>query len=195
MSILDGMPSSQAEFHEILELAAPIAQRVIDAMNLSPKAQSIMKLMREGMSLADICGITKEERDALFMKGCNLLRAGNIQEGRDWLTFVHHLEPLDARVIYAIAASYQAEGNVAVAGKLYVHFIALNAANPEGHLRLGECFLSAREYDLAIEHFQIAKDLCERGHGDASAADLAVRLLVHACEKQADHDTAQQTLN
>jgi tetratricopeptide (TPR) repeat protein len=192
MSIIDGMPRSQAEMQEVLRLAAPIVEQMLETAGLSPKAQSILGLMAEGLSLADICDITAEERDAMFIKGCRLIQAGDIAKGRDWLTLLHQLEPMDARVMYAIAFTYQTERNIRVAAQCYVHFIALNAANPEGHLRLGECFLSAREYDRAIEHFQIARDQCELGQGDAAAANHAAKMLAHANEKRATQGMAHQ---
>jgi tetratricopeptide (TPR) repeat protein len=195
MSIIDGMPSSEAELQEMLGLAAPHVARVIDAAKLTPKAKSILDLMAQGLSLADICDITSEQRDAMFIKGCRLIQAGDIEKGRDWLTFLHQLEPMDARVVYAIALTYQTEGNFRAAAKCYVHFIARDATNPEGHLRIGECFLSAREYDRAIEHFQIAKDQCELGKGDAAAAAHAAKMLAHAHEKRAAHGLPRQDSN
>jgi tetratricopeptide (TPR) repeat protein len=192
MSIIDGMLRSEAELHNVLELAAPIVEQMIGAAGLSPKAQSILDLMAQGLSLADICDITSEQRDAMFIKGCRLIQAGDIEKARDWLMFLHQLEPMDAKVVYAIALTYQTEGNIRAAAQCYVHFIARNATNPEGHLRLGECFLSAREYDHAIEHFQIAKYQCELGKGDAAAASHAVKMLTHANEKRAAHGVARQ---
>jgi tetratricopeptide (TPR) repeat protein len=193
MSILDGMPRSQAELQEFLELAIPLTQKLFDAMDLPPEAKSILDLMGKGLSLADIYGLTREERDAMFVRGCQFVQAGDIEKARDWFMFLHQLDPLDARVIYAIAAIYQTRGDVSRAAKLYVHFIALNATNPEGHLRLAECFLSAREYELAVEHFRIAGVLCERGYGNAAAAELAAKMLAHANERRAAQGLARQT--
>jgi tetratricopeptide (TPR) repeat protein len=195
MSLIDGMPRSQAELQNMLESAAPMFAQVLDAAGLSPKAKSILDLMAQGLSLADICDITSEERDAMFVRGCRLIQAGDIEKGRGWLTFLHQLEPMDARVIYAIALTYQTEGNIRAAAQCYVHFIARDATNPEGHLRLGECFLSAREYDHAIEHFQIAKHQCELGKGDAAAASHAAKMLVHAHEKRAAHGMTRPDVN
>ncbi|PDT90845.1 hypothetical protein CO669_07670 [Bradyrhizobium sp. Y36] len=190
MSILDGLPKSEAEWRRLMDAAAPIAQRLIDELELSPKAQSILKLMSEGMALADICGLTQEERDAMFIRGCRMIQAGDVTKGRDWMLMLHQLEPLDARVIYAIALTYQGEGNIALAAKLYVHFIALDAANPEGHLRLGECLLSAREYDGAIAHFAVGERL-SRGTNAAAAAH-AVRMHAHALERRSAHQRLRQ---
>jgi tetratricopeptide (TPR) repeat protein len=192
MSIIDGMPRSQDELQKMLGLAAPMVEQMIDAADLSPKARSILDLMAQGLSLADICDITSEERDAMFIKGCRLIQAGDLERARDWLGFLHQLEPMDARVVYAIALTYQTEGNIRTAAQCYVHFIARDATNPEGHLRLGECFLSSREYDHAIEHFQIAKHQCELGKGDAAAATHAAKMLAHASEKRAGHGSTRQ---
>jgi tetratricopeptide (TPR) repeat protein len=192
MSIVDGMPRSRAELQKATELAAPMIAQIIDAANLSPKARSILDLVAQGLSIADICDITAEERDAMFMKGCRLIQAGELEKGREWLAFLHQLEPMDARVIYAIGLTYQTEGNIRAAAQSYVHFIARDAANPEGHLRLAECLLSAREYDPAIAHFRTAGNLCERGKGDAATAAYAAKMLAHAREKRAVHDMAHQ---
>ena len=185
MSILDGLPRSEAEAKKFVALANATAKRTLDAMSLSAKARGITDLLPKGASPANMCDITSQERDALFAEGCRLVQAGEVDKGRNWLMPVYLLDPLDARVIYVIAVTYQMQGNVGLAAKLYVLFIALNATNPEGHLRLGECLLSAREYDLAVQEFQIASDLCGRGKGDAAMAGHAARMLAHADEKRA----------
>jgi tetratricopeptide (TPR) repeat protein len=192
MSIVDGMPRSLADLQRRLELTAPATQQLFDALDSLPEAKGILEQMGKGLPLADIYGLTQEERDAMFVRGCQLVQAGEIAKGRDWFVFLHQLDPLDARVIYAIAAIHQTQGDFSRAAKLYVHFIALDATNPQGHLRIAECFLSAREYDLAIEHFRIAKVMCDRGHGNAAAAELAARMLAHANERRAAHGLARQ---
>jgi tetratricopeptide (TPR) repeat protein len=192
MSIVDGMPRSRAELQKLLELTAPVVQKIIDALDLPPEAKAVMEQVQKGHPLADIYGLTQEERDAMFVRGCQLLQAGEVEKARDWFIFLHQLDPLDKRMIYAVATIFQTQGDFSRAAKLYVHFIAFDATNPEGHLRLAECFLSAREYDLAIEHFRIAKVMCERGYGNAAAAELAARMLAHANERRAAHGLARQ---
>ena len=192
MSIVDGMPRSQAELRKLLELTAPVIQKVIDALDLPPEAKAVLEQVQKGHPLADIYGLTQQERDAMFVRGCQLLQAGEVEKARDWFIFLHQLDPLDERLIYAIATIFQTQGDFRRAAKLYVHFIAFDATNPEGHLRLAECFLSAREYDLAIEHFRIAKTMCDRGYGNAAAAELAIKMLAHANERRAAHGLARQ---
>jgi len=177
MSILDGMPSSEAELKTAMAIADPAIERFLGELNLTPRQQSVIDLLKEGFSLADIYRISREERDALFLKGGRLIQVGHFQKARDCLTYLYQLEPLDARVIYAIAVTYQAEGDVSRAAKLYVQFLALDATNAEGYLRLGECLMAAGEYDDAADSFKIAKAECERGNGTRSAAALADKML------------------
>jgi Flp pilus assembly protein TadD len=176
MSILDGMPTTQAELNAALEFARPILDGTIREANLSERAQSVLDLMQEGLSLADIMGITKPQRDALLVQGCRLLQVGDVAKARDVLTQLYQLEPTDERTIYALASTYQVEGNFAAAGKLYVLFLALDATNPEGHLRLGECFLGAREYDNAESSFSMAQNFAKSA-GDAACVSHAAKML------------------
>jgi tetratricopeptide (TPR) repeat protein len=190
MAILDGLPRSEAEARQALDVAAPIVQQILDAMDLSPKQREILDLVKQGHSLADIYGLTQEHRDAMFLKGCQLVQAGDIQKGRDWLTYLHMLDPLDARIVYVIAVTHQTDGNFSLAAKLYMYFIALDATNPEGYLRLGECHLSAREYDTALACFEFAKYQCGLGKGDAAAAEHAARMIAHTQDKLQARDDA-----
>jgi tetratricopeptide (TPR) repeat protein len=184
MSILDGLPHSAIEVQKALELVEPIVQQFINTLDLSPKQKEILALVKQGHSIADIYGLTQEHRDAMFAKGCQLVQAGEIKKGRDWLTYLHLLDPRDARIIYVIAVTYQSEGNFTLAAKLYILFLALDPTNVEGYLRLGECHLSARDYDTAIACFEFVKDQCALGKGDIPAANHAAVMLVHAHEKR-----------
>jgi tetratricopeptide (TPR) repeat protein len=185
MSILDGLPSTEAELKGAMEFAAPIVEKMLGGMDLNPRQRSVLELLKEGLSLADILQISKPERDAMFVKACRQIQAGDIAKARDALMTLYQLEPLDARVLYALAVTYQTDGKYDVAGKLYIQFLALDATNAEGYLRLGECFMAAREYDNARESLEIAKSECERGNGNSTAAELATRMLALLAKQRA----------
>ena len=195
MSILDGLPTSAEDMQNAATLATPMIERALAAMNLSPLQRSIMDLVKKGHALADIYGLSQDERDAMFARGCQLLQSGEIEKARDWLLFVHLLNMHDARVIYVIAVTYQTQGNFSIAAKLYASFIALDPTNPEGHLRLGECLLSAREYQAALTSFQRAKNECARGNGAAEAAAHAARMLEHTLAKLAASNATKLVRN
>lgn len=184
MAILDGMPRNQAELRAALEFAAPILDKTVSELNLPERVQSILELMQEGLSLADIYGITKQQRDALLAQAGRFIQLGELGKARDTLTVLYQLEPLDERASYALATTYQLQGDFATAGKLYVQFLALDATNPEGHARLGECFLGAKEYDDAESSFSIAQNFAKSA-GDAACAAYAAKMLEHTRARRA----------
>lgn len=179
MSILDGMPRTEQERNEVLAMAAPMAAAIFAKVKFTPRQQSVIDLMNEGLSLADIMEISKDHRDALLLRGARLFQAGELEKARSLLTVLYQLEPLDSRVLYMLAAIIQKQGDLATAGKAYVHFLALDATNPDGYLRLGECFLAAKEYDEAASTFRTALALCEDGYGAPDSLAHARRMVDH----------------
>jgi tetratricopeptide (TPR) repeat protein len=179
------MPSTEAEMKNAMELAAKVVELSMPRLKFTPKQQSVIDLVKEGMSLADILDITQEERDAMFVQGAQLIQHGELRKARDVLSLLYHLEPLDARVIYALAMTFQLEGDLARAAKLYVQFLALDATNADGSLRLGECHLAAKEFDTAAGCFRVAIAECDRGHGNAATRARAVQLLNHVRQSAA----------
>jgi cytochrome c-type biogenesis protein CcmH/NrfG len=183
MSILDGLPTSELQFKEAVKLAGPMMDRMLDELKVSTKQQNVIDLMMKGVSLADIYGLTKEQREALFLKGCRMIQVGQTKKARDWLAVMFQLDPLDKRVIYALALTFQIEGNVSKAAKLFIYFLGLDPTNPEGYLRLGECFLVAGEHENAHGSFEFAKILCGRGHGNARVAALADKMTAEVAQR------------
>lgn len=183
MSILDGMPIVQNEIDSSSEIGARIAQQFFANAKFSEKQQEVLDLVKEGIFLGEIMGITQDHKDALFAYGIQLIQLGDRKKARDVLLQLYIFDPLDARAIYGLATSYQLDGQFAGAAQLYVQYIALEATNPEGHLRLGECFLAAKEYDNARDCFQNALRLTEKGHGGPQSADHARKMLEIVAER------------
>ena len=111
------------------------------------------ELIRQGHAPADILGLTKAHRDAIMMLGYRAMQAGNVQKARD------------------------------VAAKLFVQYLALDATCAKGHLRLGECFLTAQELERAASCFRVAEAEAERGNGDDNTRRRAEKLLA-ICEER-----------
>lgn len=109
MSTFDRISRPQSEFRALLGGARSLAERVIGAMKPSVKSRSVLDLVSKGALLASILGITDHERDMMFVRSCEMIRAGEIQNARDWLFWLCQLEPFDARVNHAIAISYRIE--------------------------------------------------------------------------------------
>lgn len=177
MSILDGFPTSAKDADHLMQAVGIVTEQLFDVSSASPRAQSILSLLGEGLSLADIFSITQDERDAVLLLACRQMQAGDIASAKPLLTRLVMLEPTDGRALYALAVAHQAGGDPVVAGKLFVYAIALDATNPEGYLRLGECLLANREVEAARGCFEGAKILARSGHGTKAQVDHADRMI------------------
>ncbi len=182
-SLFDGMPKTEAEMLEVQRISATMIGAYVSAGKLSPKAQSIFDALEEGQSLGDIMNITKQEREALLVQGTRQLQAGDLAGAQETLLIAYRLEPTDARAVYALAAAFQAQQEYAYAAKMYLVFLALDATNPQGYLRLGECLMANREFAEAEGFFEAAKALAAgtrtaaavNGHADAMLGAMAAR--------------------
>lgn len=168
-SILDGLPRTQAELQEAHLASAIQFGEIVAQADLTARSRSIIDAMGEGRSLGDVLGITREERDALLVHGFRQLQQGDAAGAQVTLTQLYHIEPMDERVIYALAATYQAQEQYAAAAKLYLCFLAYDATNPQGYLRIAECFLAAREYPEAEAYIEAAR---VQAAGSACEADV-----------------------
>lgn len=185
MGILDGMISSKAEMERSGEYAASILQATMSKLKFTPKTQSVIDLMKEGMSLGDILGVSQQQRDALFVQAVHFMQHREVQKARDILTQLYQFDPLAARTIYALAGTYQMESDFKSAGKLYVSFLALDATNPDGLLRLGECFLGAKEFKEAVSAFEMAGIAAKRDPSKSAQLAMAEKMLAVAKDRLA----------
>lgn len=177
MGLLDNLPKSGEDLIEQLKVSATMMDEIWNRRTHTPKEESIMQMMREGLSFADILNLTKEQRDAIFAHGAKYFQIGELDKATEWMMMLYTMEPLEERALYVLGMIQQTRGKLAEAVQLYVRFLALDATNPEGYLRLGECFLAAREFENAVASFESAKTLCGRGLGTSATLEHAVRML------------------
>ncbi|MGQ3211771.1 MAG: hypothetical protein ACT6U0_10165 [Shinella sp.] len=175
MSILDGAFNDAKTMHGAMEFA----QAVLDQATpqLDEKTRHIIELTADGSSLGDALGITKEQRSALYDLGSRLLQVGETQKAFDVLMRLNQLDPLDERAYYGLGVACQTQGELPKAAKMYVMFLALDATNPLGYLRLGECLLQAQEYADAYVSFEAARDFAQQGLGGPDVLQEALAML------------------
>jgi tetratricopeptide (TPR) repeat protein len=173
MSIIDGAVKKPEDVFKAMEDYDSLLDRTLDRANPTPMQREIVKLIKDGFSLADIFDITQEQRDVLFAQACKMLQVGDSKRARAFLLALLEIEPRDARVMYALAGTFQVEGQYAPAAKIYLYFLSRDATNPEGYLRLGECFLGAKEYENAKAMFAGAHIQAEQGFGGPQTAAYA----------------------
>lgn len=175
MSILEGPFSDRKNMQGAIEFAMRMTQSALP--NLDPDTRRIIELTADGSSLGDALGITKEQKAALLDLGCRLIQVGQLEKAADVLMRLNQLDPLEERAIYALGVVCQTRGELQKAAQMYLQFLALDATNPIGYLRLGECLLAAKEYAEAHAAFATAKDFAASGKGSPSHIAEAQKML------------------
>ena len=175
MSILDG-PFTDGN---VLQGGMEYAMRVIalTAPQLDDDTRRIFELTRDGSTIGDALGVTKEQKTAMLDLGCRLIQAGQMDKAADILLRLTQLDPLEERAHYALGVICQTRGELHKAAQLYLLFLALDATNPMGYLRLGECLLAAKEYREAHSAFNAARKFAEEGKGQPGNLEEALKML------------------
>ena len=78
---------------------------------------------------------------------------------------------------HATREACQTRGELNKAAQMYLQFLGLDATNPMGYLRLGECLLAAKEFSEAQAAFLTAKEFAEEGKGQPGNLEEALKLL------------------
>lgn len=177
MSILNGLYPAQTDMQDIAAISDIYVRDMVAEMPESERIDDILRLTREGLTLADIAGLTKEQLDALLAQGMRFVELGQTQAARDVLQRLNQLDPTDKRAYYVIGTTYQLDGDLARAAHFYMQYIAFDATDPDGYLRLGECLLAAGETENARSALLSAQVFAGEGKGRAGAGERAGLLL------------------
>lgn len=175
MSILDNSYS-----HEIdaAELAAAL-QASIEKIkpNIDAEAGDVLSLLSQGYTLADIMDFGEGHKEALFQLGCRFMLSNDLEQASNIFLTLALLDPLEERAQYGLGVVEQTRGDLPKAAQFFLQFILLNATDPKGYLRLGECLRGANEKEEAKAAFETAKQLAEKGHGSQADVTEAKRQL------------------
>lgn len=166
----------------VIRLASDYFEQIIAGVGL--KDDRIVKGMRDGLTAAQAMGLTRDELSALYAMGFQKLNAGEAAQAQDvflWLTLI---DPLHAPNIYCLGVTLQIQDKAAEAADCFLRFLALDATNPVGYLRYGECKLLLGDPKAAREAFELAEAECLNGHGDEITLSDA-RSKLAALEEQA----------
>lgn len=178
-SILDGLPENEEELRDILAVAEAIFTDMVgEDGGMGDKAMAaIFEQLHKGVPLAHILGLSPDHLDAFFVQALKFFEVGNFMKAQDLGIFLTFSDPTDFRFVYLLAMTYQAQGHVEAAGKAYIQAIALDATNPDGYARLGECFMANNEYDKAKEMFETAMHFSGKGKGSPQTGAHAKAML------------------
>ena len=173
MSILDLGITSPADLERQLGIAAPIINEILNDTGLAEN--NFIKLAQAGYSAKEIFEVTDEEMETLFRFGCQSLEAGDLEKARDVFTKLCQLDGLDSRFPFALGGALQLQGSFALAAKMYLLALALDAMRVDAYVRVGECLIAAGEDSEAREVLEIAMSMS--GDDDDAVKKQAAALL------------------
>lgn len=176
MTILNGFFPKEGDMREIVEGSNELTSALFESVPLTERQESIVEYLRQGLTLGNILGITPKDMNALIAQALRFIEAGRRDKARDVLLRCHQLDPLEARAVYVIGTTYQMDGDLERAAHFYMHFLALDATNPDGYLRLAECLMAAGEIDNARDAVGAAAGFARQGKGRPEALAHAERL-------------------
>ncbi len=188
-SILESHPFLREDFAATGEFASGLLAEWMTTRGLDSEA--VKQALDGGATPAAMLGLGHEHIDALYTQAYDLLQVGDIENARSVLTTLLQLEPTNERAVYAMAASHQLEGNMKRAAEIYAIFTALDATNPLGYLRVGECLLALGEVQNAYDAFDLAAGEAARGNGEPGAEQLAREKMAEAIAAGAEPPASQ----
>ena len=152
-------------------VAAEISRRVIAELGL-PETP-VMKDMNDGLTQAQSMGLTRKDLDVIYALGFQKMTGADFKAAEDVFSYLAIIDPLHAPNYYCLAVARQAQGRHDEAEMAIYGFLAMDATNPNGYLRLGECRQARGDRAGAIEAYALAEAECRNGHGDAATLDEA----------------------
>ncbi len=168
--------------------SAGFAERVIGHMlpELDADVRALIEASRGGLAPGDIVGVTRDQKEALLDLGCRLAQLERLDDAAVVLLRLVQLDPLEERALYALGVVCQLRGEPEKAVRLHLQFLALDATNPLGYLRLGECLLAAGDHPQAHDAFLAAKAMAKADPAHAGAlAEARARLALPQFETMA----------
>ncbi|MBB3950332.1 tetratricopeptide repeat protein [Aureimonas jatrophae] len=177
MSILRGYFPESGEAQNVLEAANASLAEALAGGDLDERTASVVEHLKAGLTPRNILGLTEAHLDALVMQASQFMAYGQLEKARDILLQAHQLDPLYAKALFAIGTTYQMEGDLRRAAHFFMHFLALDATNGDGYLRLGECLMAAGELPEARDALGAAKAFALEGKGRPETVAQADRLL------------------
>jgi Flp pilus assembly protein TadD len=157
----------------VIEATAAMMDAMISDSETPAGTRRILERVKGGETPAQAMGLSRDDLEVLYAVGFQQITRGELDRAQDSFIRLVGIDPLEARHRYCLSLVRQLKGDLKGAAAGYIQFLALDATNPEGYLRLGEVHLAAGEPERAAEFFVIAATEAARRPDGAEAAALA----------------------
>jgi type III secretion system low calcium response chaperone LcrH/SycD len=131
----------------------------------------------DGQTIAQVRGLTRDDLEVLYAYGFSFITRGDTPKAEMIFSQLCMIDPLEAKNHYCLGVVRQMKQDWNTAIDDFARFCALDATNPEGYLRIGECLTAKGDRVEARKAFDVALREARKGHGPANAAAQAERAL------------------
>ena len=160
-------PKIQQALKDAGELAAEALKQ--NGLDQDPVLQRVMG----GETIAQARGLSREDLEIIYGMGFTLITSGELDKAEDVFITLCFMDQLVAKNHYCLGVVRQMKQQWQMACDDFIRFLALDATNPEGYLRIGECKVALGEKDEAKEYFRLALLEAEQGNGPDDAVEQA----------------------
>lgn len=130
-----------------------------------------------GQTIAQVKGLSRDDLEVLYAHGFSMITAGELEKAQDIFMQLCLIDPLEAKNHYCLGVTRQMLNQFRLAQDDFTRFLAMDATNPEGYLRLGECLVALSKPDAAREAFEAALPEAPRVENAAMIIEQAQRSL------------------
>lgn len=153
---------------ETLTVAAGFLEEFLKETDLDK--HPVVEGMMAGQSAGQAMGLSRDDLEVLYAAGFNQLNAGNFAKAEDAFMYLCMIDPLEAKNHYCFGMALQMGGKPEQAAPIYINFLGLDATNPYGYLRYGECLMAQGDRAEALEAFRLALAEADVNDKDPAAA-------------------------
>lgn len=162
-----------------------VAQNVEQGLRIAMQALAEVGLDKDpallavldGQTIAQVKGLTRADLEVLYAYGFSMIAGGDADRAEPFFMHLCFIDPLIAKNHYCLGIVRQMKQQWDTAIDDFARFCALDATNPEGYLRIGECLTAKGDKAEARRVFDVALREARKGHGPKNAVEQAERAL------------------
>lgn len=159
------MVAIQSEFDLAKGEAAAILDGLGQAIGADARqalAEAYAKVKVKGLLPREALGMPDELMEVAYQYAYNLFQSGKYPEALPIFTVLHQLDPLEARYLFAVAATHHQLKDYLEAAAHYMIYKYLDPLNPVVSYHLYDCYMQAGYQETALYMLQEAIILCAR---------------------------------
>jgi len=113
-------------------------------------AESILEHLNNGASLADVMGITHEQREAIYTMGHYQYTQGKYSDALKFFRFLLFHDQFDLRAMFGVGCCLQMQGDYSNAQIFLGMAVMMEPTNPSSGVQFAECLLMNKKKNEAI---------------------------------------------